>query len=146
MPGIVGFGKAAQLAAAALASEPARPSELKEHFVATLQWQVNGLSINGHPTQTLPGCVNLRIEGIAAMRMMKMLQDTVAVSSGSACTSTDQAPSHVLSAIGLGDEEARCSLHIGLGRYTTLAEVDAAIEHFCHAIEQISRHQTVAAA
>ena len=147
VPGIVGFGKAAQVALEELGHESLRVAALKESFVSALTSRFENIVVNGHSTQALPGCVNLQIPGVEATQLMRTLQNNVAFSSGSACASSDQAPSHVLSAIGLGESDARCSIRVGFGRYTTQTETTAAISHMCGAIaELLARNASVSAA
>ena len=83
------------------------------------------IRLNGHPTERLPGNLNLSFEGVDGEALMMAMRD-VAVSSGSACSSTNPEPSHVLLAMGLSEELARASLRFGLGRFTTAEEIDFA--------------------
>jgi len=123
---IVGMGEAFRLARESLAEEAARLTALRERLWRGLQ-QIEGVLLNGHPGQRLPGILNLsfpRVEGESLLYACEPL----AVSSGSACNSAEQEPSYVLRALGRDDQLAGASLRFSLGRYTTEAEVDQAIE------------------
>lgn len=123
----VGMGLAAELAQTSLAEEARRIAGLRERL-----WQgakdLPGLRMNGHPSDHLPGILNLAFDGCDGEMLLLSLRD-LAVSSGSACNSASLSPSYVLKAIGLSDELAQSSLRFSLGRFTTEAEIDFAIEH-----------------
>ncbi|MGK7881802.1 MAG: cysteine desulfurase family protein [Crocosphaera sp.] len=122
-PQIVGFGKAIELALEEQKIENKRQSELRNRLQKQLL-NLEGIHINGHPTQRLPGNLNVSIEGVDGAALLLALQGTVALSSGSACTSTTTKPSHVLKALGHSDKLAYSSLRFGLGRFTTSQEID----------------------
>ena len=91
-----------------------------------------------HPTDRLPGNLNLSFGDVNGEALMMAMRD-IAVSSGSACTSAEPEPSHVLLAMGLDEDMARASLRFGLGRFTTLEEIDFAIDSVAAAVERL-RH------
>jgi cysteine desulfurase len=91
-----------------------------------LQREIDGLHFNGHPTERLPANLNVSFEAVDGEALMTGLTG-LAVSSGSACTSADPEPSHVLKAMGLSDGLTRASLRFGLGRSTNEAEIDQAV-------------------
>jgi cysteine desulfurase len=127
VPSIVGFGKAAELSRELLSEESAQLTALRNRMLKEITAAVPQVFLNGHPTQRLPGNLNLSfafIEGESMIMGMKEL----AVSSGSACTSASLEPSYVLKAIGVGEDLAHTSIRFGLGRFTTEAEVKYAIE------------------
>jgi cysteine desulfurase len=127
VPGIVGFGKAAELCMRNMITEVARIKALRDHMWARLQEELDEIYLNGHPTERLPNNLNVSfafVEGESMMMGMKEL----AVSSGSACTSASLEPSYVLKAIGVGEDLAHTSIRFGLGRFTTQEEVDYAVE------------------
>lgn len=126
-PQIVGFGKAAELALAEMESEGKRLAELRSRLHQSLT-PLSGVHLNGHPDQRLPNNLNLSFEGVDGQALLLGLRSVVAVSSGSACSSTSTAPSHVLKALGLSDELAYASLRFGLGRFTTAEDIDRAAE------------------
>jgi cysteine desulfurase len=120
---IVGLGVACELARREMADEAARLSRLREKLRKSITDRVNEVYLNGHPTERLPGNLNLSfayVEGEGLMMGMK----EIAVSSGSACTSASLEPSYVLKALGVGDELAHSSIRFGLGRFTTEEEID----------------------
>lgn len=132
VPAIVGFGRAVELAMAERESEAARLAALRERLFERLT-RVGGVARNGHATARLAGNLNVAIEGIEADALVVALRD-VALSTGSACSSADPAPSHVLRALGLPDAAVRASIRLGLGRGTTEAQVDAAAARICEEI------------
>lgn len=134
--GIVGFGKAAELAATKLATDVPRIKKMRDRLWEGLQAELGEIYLNGHPTERL--CNNLNVsfafvEGESLMMGMKEL----AVSSGSACTSSSLEPSYVLKAIGVGEDLAHTSIRFGLGRFTTDAEVDYAIEKVVSTVKKL---------
>ena len=127
VPGIVGFGKAAEIAERSMATESVRIGKLRDRLWDGIRAELDDVYLNGHPTERLPGNLNVSfayIEGESLMMGMKEL----AVSSGSACTSASLEPSYVLKAIGVGEDLAHTSIRFGLGRFTTEEEIDFAIK------------------
>ena len=122
-PQIVGFGKAIELSLEELEIENKRQTELRDRLQKQLL-SLEGVHLNGHPTQRLAGTINVSIEGVDGAALLLALQGNVALSSGSACTSTTTKPSHVLKALGHSDKLAYSSLRFGLGRFTTCQEID----------------------
>ncbi len=142
VPLVVGFGQSVEIAIAGRDEESARVLALRERLHLGIAESVDEIRLNGHPTRRLPGNLNLSfafVDGEALMMAMK----NVAVSSGSACTSANPEPSHVLRAIGLDDDMARASLRFGLGRYTTEAEVDYATRAVAEAVARLRMHSAV---
>ena len=127
VPGIVGFGKAAELAMAEMAAESARLLALRERLRQGLQSQVSDTFVNGSLEHRLPGNLNITFAYVEGEAMLMALKD-VAVSSGSACTSASLEPSYVLRALGVDEEMAHTSIRFGLGRFNTEEEVDYVIE------------------
>ena len=123
VPGIVGLGTACELAGRLMADEAVRLSALRERLRAALFLRLDHLHLNGHPTERLPGNLNLSFDFVEGDALLMSLKE-VAVSSGSACTSASLQASHVLRAMGLGDELAHASVRFGLGRGNTEEEVD----------------------
>jgi cysteine desulfurase len=126
-PQIVGFAKAVELAIAELEPEAQRLRGLRDQLWAALS-TVPGITRNGHPTQRLPGNLNVSVAGVDGAALMLALQPTLALSTGSACNSAQLAPSHVLLALGLPKPLASASLRFGLGRGTTEPEIDQAAQ------------------
>lgn len=123
VPGIVGLGKACELSGRLMAPEAARLVALRERLRAGLFVRLDHLHLNGHPTQRLPGNLNVSFDFVDGEALLLSLKE-VAVSSGSACTSATMQASHVLRAMGIGDELAHTSIRFGLGRGNTEEEVD----------------------
>lgn len=136
VPLIVGFGAACRLAGEKLATEAARISELRERLWRGLSERLEGLSVNGHPEDRLPGNLNVSFDGVDGEALMTSLTE-IAVSSGSACTSADPEPSHVLRAMGVSEARSKASLRFGLGRFTTEAEIDFAIRHVAETVSRL---------
>tara|TARA_B100000809_G_scaffold174531_2_gene171775 strand:+ start:1535 stop:2716 length:1182 start_codon:yes stop_codon:yes gene_type:complete len=139
-PGIVGMGVALGIAVAEMESEAIRIRGLRGQLHEGIQDALERVQLNGPPLDEsrLPGNLNmsfLDVDGEALMMSMKDL----AVSSGSACTSVDPEPSHVLRALGLSDDETRASLRFGLGRFNTVEDVEFAIEQVSGAVERLRR-------
>jgi cysteine desulfurase len=126
-PQIVGFAKAVELAIAEMPAESQRLTELRDRLWQRVS-QLDGIHLNGHPTQRLPGNLNISVEGIDGQALLLGVQSAIAVSSGSACTSAKIEPSHVLQALGLSDELAYASMRFGIGRFNTVEEVDLAAD------------------
>ncbi len=126
-PQIVGFAKAVELAIAEMPAESQRLIELRDRLWQRLS-QLDSVHLNGHPTQRLPGNLNISVEGIDGQALLLGVQTTIAVSSGSACTSAKIEPSHVLRALGLPDKLAYASMRFGIGRFNTVEEVDRAAD------------------
>ncbi len=125
VPGIVGFGKAAELCLAEMGAERARLAGLRDRLKAGIEAGLDGVRLNGHPARRLAGNLNLSFAGVDGEALLAGLTG-LAVSSGSACTSASLEPSHVLKALGVPDGLARASIRFGLGRFTTADEVDEA--------------------
>jgi cysteine desulfurase len=136
LPGIVGFAAAVQLAQELLPDETVRLAELRDRLVAGLESVGGGVTVNGQGAQRLPNTANVRIEGVDADAMIVNTPD-VAFSSGSACTAAVPTPSHVLLAMGMTAEKAEQSIRLSVGRYTTQAEVDRAIELLAGSIARL---------
>jgi cysteine desulfurase len=127
VPGIVGFGKAAELCAAEMEREGKRLLGLRERLREGIQSQVGDTYVNGSMEHRLPGNLNISFAYVEGEAMLMGLKD-VAVSSGSACTSASLEPSYVLRAVGVEEEMAHTSIRFGLGRFNTEEEVDYVVK------------------
>jgi cysteine desulfurase len=127
VPLIVGFGVACRLASEGLAAESERLAALRDRLWNGLAQRLDGLFLNGHPAERLPGNLNVSFDGVDGEALMMSLTE-IAVSSGSACTSADPEPSHVLRAMGVPERRSKASLRFGLGRFNTREEIDFAID------------------
>ncbi|SDG00447.1 cysteine desulfurase IscS [Limimonas halophila] len=126
-PLAVGLGEACRLARTEMDNERARLTHLQQRLRAGLEAGIPDLAINGDLAHRIPGNLNVTVPGLDAETLIENLE-TVAVSTASACSSASVEPSYVLTAMGLSDTAAAASLRIGLGRFTTEAEVDAAVD------------------
>ena len=125
VPGIVGFGEAAALAARVMTEEAERLKGLRDRLLAGLLRAVPDVTLNGSLDRRLPGNLNVSFAGVDGEALLVSLCEDVAVSSGAACTAAE--PSHVLKALGRSTELALASLRFGLGRWTTAEEIDTAV-------------------
>lgn len=135
-PLCVGLGAACAIAGREMAAEAARLRALTDRLYRGVAENLPGTQLNGDPGRRVPGNLNLSFGGIDGDRLLDELKD-LAVSTGSACSSAAVEPSYVLRAIGLDDALARASLRIGLGRFTTDAEVDFAVERLVTAVRRL---------
>ncbi len=126
-PLCVGLGRAAALAGAAMPEEAIRLRRLRDRLHQGLARRVPGLVLNGDAERRLPGSLNLTFPGISAPTLIEACP-SIAISTGSACTSAAIEPSYVLRALGLPDALANAAIRIGLGRFNTAAEVDFAVD------------------
>ena len=127
VPGIVGFGKACELARLEMASDTERISKLRDKLENALK-QIEESYVNGNPAHRLPHVSNISFKYVEGEGLMMGFNKDIALSSGSACTSASLEPSYVLKALGLGDDLAHSSLRFGLGRYTTEEQIDFTIK------------------
>lgn len=123
VPGIVGFGKATQIAREGLAKESAEMFRLREKLRTTLERELDEIYINGDLERRLPGNLNMSFAYVEGESLLMGIND-IAVSSGSACTSASLEPSYVLKALGVGEDLAHTSIRFGIGRFNTEEEVD----------------------
>ena len=123
VPGIVGLGKACEIAGEEMTTEAARLQAMRDHLREKLETALDYVEVNGSWEHRLPGNLNMSFVYVEGESLLMGIND-VAVSSGSACTSATLEPSYVLKALGLGDDVAHSSIRFGLGRFNTMAEVD----------------------
>ena len=131
-PLLVGFGEAAHIAGAAMINDSQRIGALRDHLLNGLRDAIPGLQVNGSWLRRIPGNLNITLPEVAALDLMRRSPD-LCVSTGSACSSAEIEPSYVLAAMGLTSAEAARSLRIGLGRFTSAADIDGAIQAICTA-------------
>ena len=127
VPGIVGLGAAVEICRREMAQESARLASLRDRLLEGLRAGIDAVRVNGPASQRLPHNLHVSFDGIDGESLLMALGD-LAVSTGSACSSGSQKPSHVLEAIGAVGDRAGASIRFGLGRWTTLEEIDAAID------------------
>lgn len=137
VPAIVGFAKACEIAKADMFKENARMVGMREQLRNGICRQLDGVFVNGHPTNRLPNNLNLSFTGVEGDALLMGLSDDVAVSSGSACTSKAVGPSYVLKAIGLTGERIAGALRFGLGRFNTEEEVDYVVDRVVGTVKRL---------
>ena len=136
VPGIVGFGKAAEICRLEMAAESARTTALRDRLNQRLHAQLDELYINGSTEHRLPGNLNISFAYVEGESLLMGIND-VAVSSGSACTSASLEPSYVLKALGAGDDLAHSSIRFGIGRFNTEEEVDYVTEKVITVVKKL---------
>jgi len=134
--GIVGLGKACEVAQAEMAEEARRLTDLRSKLQAELFERLEDVSLNGHPTERLPGNLNVSFAYVEGESLLMGISD-VAVSSGSACTSATLEPSYVIRALGVSEELAHSSIRFGLGRFNTEEEVDYVAERVTKEVSRL---------
>lgn len=135
VPGIVGLGAAAEIRNSEMSADYLKLKALRDHFESTILASVPNVLVNGHPEYRLPSVSNLRVVGVDSQAVMSRFRTKLAISSGSACSSADPEPSHVLLAMGLTTSEAKGSFRVSFGVPTTSEEVEQAAVIFREAIE-----------
>jgi cysteine desulfurase len=123
VPGIVGFGEACALCAGEMADESVRLGALRDRLLKQLAGGLEAVTVNGSLAHRLPGNLNVSFGGVNAEALLMSLPE-VAISTGSACSSAVAEPSHVLRALGIGEDLAHSSVRFGLGRFNTAEEID----------------------
>jgi cysteine desulfurase len=136
VPGVVGFGKAAELSKAEMVEEAQRLGALRDRLLAHLHTNLPQVHLNGSMEHRLPGNLNVSFAYVEGEGLMMALKD-VAVSSGSACTSASLEPSYVLRALGVGEEMAHSSIRFGIGRFNTQEEIDYVGNHVVEAVTRL---------
>ncbi len=135
VPLCVGFGAAAELARASRAGDADRHTRLRDRLLARLTSELPDLVVNGHPSERLPGNLNVSFLGVEGEALLAALPE-LALSSGSACTSAKREPSHVLRALGADPARALSALRFGIGRGNDEAQIDEAAARI---VEQVRR-------
>jgi cysteine desulfurase len=142
VPGIVGFSRALELCIEELPGESTRIASLRNRLFQKLTGELTDVTLNGStldPEWRLPNNLNLTFGYVEGQALLLDMQDSLAVSSGSACTSANPEPSHVLRALGLSEDAARSTLRFGLGRFNTQEEVDAAAEIVISSVNRLRK-------
>lgn len=138
VPGIVGMGMAAEVAAAQMEKVCAAESAVRDHLIARIEREIPHARLNGHRVNRLPGNVNFCFRFVEGESMLMLLDAAgICASSGSACTSGSLDPSHVLLAIGLPHEIAHGSLRLSLSEETTMADADAVVDQLLQIIPRL---------
>ncbi|MGQ0627948.1 MAG: IscS subfamily cysteine desulfurase [Phycisphaerales bacterium] len=135
-PGIVGFGKACEIARLEMGADAARLSLLRTALEDGVKAKLDSCEINGHREKRLPHITNISFGFVEGEGLMMAVKD-IACSSGSACTSASLEPSYVLKALGVGDELAHSSLRLSLGKWTTQEQIDFAVNQIIRAVTKL---------
>ena len=138
VPGVVGLGAAADLARRVLDEDAARLGALRDRFEAAVCEAVPGAHVNAAEAPRLPNTTSIRFEGVRTALMLPAMRE-VAASTGAACQTRTQQPSHVLTAMGLTPDQSFSTVRFSLGRPTTEAEIDAAVGHVAEAVHAARR-------
>ncbi|MGH9579398.1 MAG: IscS subfamily cysteine desulfurase [Terriglobales bacterium] len=136
VPGIVGFGKACELAQQEMPQESKRLAALRDRLRERLKTDLDEVFVNGSEEHRLPGNLNMSFAYVEGESLLMGIND-IAVSSGSACTSATLEPSYVLKALGTGDDLAHSSIRFGIGRFNTEAEVDYAADRLVEVVRRL---------
>jgi len=140
VPGIVGFGKAAEIASKEMKKESVRLTRLRDRLINSIISSIPGVRLNGHPKNRLPNNVNFSFIGVEGEAMLLMLDSLgIAASTGSACSSHDLSPSHVLLALDPDPVKAHGSLRFTLGHETTEEEINYVIKMLPGVVEKIRK-------
>ncbi len=138
VPGIVGLGKAAEIAQAEMDAEAKHLIRLRDKLIKGLVERIPQIRLNGHPTRRLPNNVNVSVASIEGEALAVSLDlEGIAVSTGSACSSEAMEPSHVLTAMGVAVELARGSVRFSLGRDNTDSDIDRVLEAFPRIVSRL---------
>ncbi|MFT4093255.1 MAG: aminotransferase class V-fold PLP-dependent enzyme, partial [Niabella sp.] len=136
VPGIAGFGKACELCFNALPGELKELKDKRDRLKEGLLG-IPGTVLNGHPEYRLPHVLNISFAQLNSNQLLSALHTTVAVSSGSACTSGSLDPSYVLAAMGINDRLSKAALRFSIGRFTTPEEIGFAIRQVTEIVMQL---------
>lgn len=137
VPGIVGMGKAAEIAIKEMDADAARLSVLRDKLENALKANLEEVYVNGSVEHRMPHVTNISFKHVEGEGLMMTFNQNIAVSSGSACTSASLEPSYVLIALGLGDDLAHSSIRFSLGRFTTEEEIDYTIEALTNGVNHM---------
>lgn len=136
VPLIVGFGKACEICEQEMTEEAARLTKMRDRLQADIMAALEESYLNGHPTNRLPGNLNISFAYVEGESLLMGMKD-IALSSGSACTSATLEPSYVLRALGVGTELAHSSIRFGLGRFNTDEEIDYTIKKVIEVVTKL---------
>ncbi len=137
VPSIVGLGKAVEVAVKIMPEESKRLCSLRNNFWQGLKGNMENIELNGHPIQRLPNNLSVAILGVENRSLLVQLNDHLAISTGSACTTAKVESSHVIKALGYGEDRAHYSLRFGLGRINTEQDINFAIELLSSSVKRL---------
>lgn len=136
VPGIVGFGEAAELAVKEMKKHTAQYKKHTAYIFDELKKHLDQVQLNGHPDHRLPNNLNISIPGVESKALIVQLKE-VAVAAGSACTTASVEPSHVIMALGFGEDRAHSAIRISVGRMNTDADIKAAVQVLTAAVKRL---------
>jgi cysteine desulfurase len=139
VPGIVGLGKALEISITEMEKNNKHIKYLRDLLWESIQNGLDGVELNGHSDSRLPHNLSFYISGIETKSLLVMLKDDLAMSTGSACTSATVRPSHVILALGYGEQRAYSSIRIGLGRNNTQEEICFCSQKLVEAIQKLRK-------
>lgn len=140
--GIVGFGEACKIARINIEEHIDRMRKMNIYFMKSLYEKIDNIKVNGSTKFRLPGNLNLSIQGISTETLMlKLDQMGICVSAGSACNTNETVPSHVLSAIGLNEDDLQSSVRITFGKFNTKDDVDYLIENLTQIVDELRKER-----
>ena len=145
VPGIVGLGAATELCRKEMPEESSRLSSLRDRLLDGLRRNLDGIKLNGSASQRLPHNLHISFDDVDGESLLMALGD-LAVSTGSACSSGSQKPSHVLEAIGAVGDRAGASIRFGLGRWTSEADIEVAVARVTKVVTSLRQRDTARAA
>lgn len=137
--GIVGFGEATKLAEKLRPKETKRLGELRDKLFKNIKSEIPDIELNGHPDERLPNNLNIYIPSVEAQSLIVQLKNEVAVSTGSACSTANVEPSHVIKAMGLGEDRGFHSIRFGLGRLNEATQVSQVAKLISEKISKLSK-------
>ena len=137
VPGIVGFGEAARIARREMGDLAREHQSWTDRLLAGLSEGIGEVRLNGHPTNRLPHNLNVSIPDVESRALVVELKDSVALATGSACTSASVEPSHVIEALGFGGDRAHHAVRLSVGRANTADHVDEVISRVVTAVESL---------
>jgi cysteine desulfurase len=139
VPGAVGLGTAVQIARREMTPTSQRLANMRDELWEALRGRIEGIHLNGSPTERLPHNLNVSIDRVQSRSLLVRLKHTVAISAGSACTTLHPEPSHVICALGFGDERAHTSVRFGLGRGNSPEQVAVVADAVVEAVQFLRR-------
>jgi len=137
VPGIVGFGKAIEIATKEMDSENQRFQEWSKKMLE--EFEKDGAKLNGHPTKRLTHNLNLYFKGVESKAIINSVSKEIAISTGSACTTQIVEPSHVLLALGLSEEISHSAIRFGIGRFNTRDEIEFVIQKIISVVQNLTK-------
>jgi cysteine desulfurase len=137
VPGIVGFGEAARIAKCEMGELAIRHRAWTDRILSGLREHVGEILLNGHPEKRLPHNLNVSLPGVESRALVVELKDSVALATGSACTSASVEPSHVIEALGFGEDRAHHAVRLSVGRANTGGQIDEAVDRIATAVNSL---------